>query len=115
MTFPIVRTFRDFAVAESARDELLAAGFPRDSVELSAPDDEAGPEKGNFTVGDDPRVKGRHDYRHTFAPDSLQHNHCKIMVVASDPDQLKMAEIILDRHGATDINAAQLSNLQPPS
>lgn len=102
----IVRTFRIFAAAERARDDLLAAGFGRDAVALSAPDDEAGPGKGNFTVGDDPAVSGSDDYSRTFAPDPLPHEHCKITVAASDPDQLKMAEIILDRHGATDIDAA---------
>lgn len=106
MTFPIVRTFRDFAAAERAREELLAAGFGHDAVELSSLHDEAGAEKGNFSVGDDPSIKGGHDYRETFAPDPVAHDRCKIMVAASDPDQMKMAEIILERHGATDINAA---------
>lgn len=113
MTFPIVRTFRDFAAAESARDELLAAGFARDAVELSSLDDEAGAEQGNFTVGDDPDVKGGHDYSRTFAPDPVPCDRCKILVAASDKAQQEMAEIILGRHGATDINATTQRTPEP--
>lgn len=105
MRYRIVRTFRDLAAAEVAREELLAAGFARDAVELSSLHDEAGAEKGNFTVGDDPSIKGGHDYKEIFAPDPAAPDRCKIMVAASDPDQMKMAEIILERHGATDIDA----------
>jgi hypothetical protein len=106
MTFQIVRTFRVFAAAERARDELLAAGFPRESVELSVLDDEAGPGQGNFTVGDDPKVKGGEDYSRTFAHDpGAPHDHCTISVTATDRAQLEQAELILARYGATDIDA----------
>jgi hypothetical protein len=111
MTFQIVRTFRVFAAAERARDELLAAGFPRDAVELSVTDDEAGPEQGNFTVGDNPKVKGGEDYSRTFAHDpAASHDHCIITVVAADRAQLERAEMILAQHGATDIDAATRRN-----
>jgi hypothetical protein len=107
MTFQIVRTFRVFAAAERARDELRAAGFPRDAVELSVLNDEAGPEQGNFTVGDSPKVKGGEDYSRTFAHDpATSHVQCAITVVATDSAQLEQADLILDRHGATDIDAA---------
>jgi hypothetical protein len=106
MNFQIVRTFRVFAAAERARDELLAAGFGRDAVELSVLDDEAGPEQGNFTVGDNPKVKGGEDYTRTFAHDpAASHEHCTIRVVAADRAQLEQADMILARHGATDIDA----------
>jgi hypothetical protein len=106
MTFQIVRTFRVFAAAERARDELLAAGFRRDAVELTVIDDEAGPEQGNFTVGDNPKVKGGEDYSRTFAHDpAASHDHCVIKVVAADRARLEQAEYILAQHGATDIDA----------
>jgi hypothetical protein len=106
MTFQIVRTFRVFAAAERARDELLAAGFRRDAVELSVLNDEAGPEQGNFTVGDDPRVKGGEDYSRTFAHDpATSPVQCTIAVAAADRAQLEQADIILGRHGAHDIDA----------
>jgi hypothetical protein len=114
MNFQIVRTFRVFAAAERARDELLAAGFPRDAVELSVLHDEAGPEQGNFTVGDDPKVKGGEDYSRTFAHDpAAQHDHCTIRVTAADRAQLEQAERILAEYGATDIDAVARRKAAP--
>jgi hypothetical protein len=107
MNFQIVRTFRVFAAAGRARDELLAAGFAPDAVELSVLNDEAGPEQGNFTVGDDPKVKGGEDYTRTFAHDpATSHVHCAITVGAADRAQLEQADIILARYGGVDIDAA---------
>jgi hypothetical protein len=114
MEFQIVRTFRVFAAAEHAREELLAAGFERSVVELSVRDDEAGPEQGNFTVGDDPKVKGGEDYSRTFAHDpAASHDHCTMTVGAADRAQLEQADIIMARHGATDIDALARRKVEP--
>ena len=52
MSNTLIKIYDDFSVAQNAREQLLASGFSPSSVHLSAPDDEAGPVEGNFTVGD---------------------------------------------------------------
>lgn len=52
MTNTVVRIYDDFSNAESARDELLRAGFDTQRLHLEARDDGAVPVQGNFYVGD---------------------------------------------------------------
>ena len=47
----VFRIFSQFDAAEKARDALLNAGFPPDSLELVARTDEAGGVQGNFMAG----------------------------------------------------------------
>jgi hypothetical protein len=89
----IVRTFKEQAAVELARQELLAAGIPADGVEV--------------TVGDDPSIKGKTAYSHTYAP-TAQYDvrDCQITVTADDAAQAERAVAILDRLGALDPDPA---------
>ncbi len=112
MNRQIVRVVHDFAAAERARAELLAAGFARDSVELSPTGDEAGPTQGNFTVGDTPEVKGGTDYVDTYLPDDDRSDSmCIVRVDAADEGQAQRASEILERHGAADADPARRRGL----
>jgi hypothetical protein len=103
----IVRTFKQQAVVEQAREELLAAGIPADGVEVTVRADETGAVQGNFTVGDDPKVKGKTAYTHTFAPIAQEDvRDCQITVTADDAAQAARAVAILDRLGALDPDPA---------
>ncbi|MFL6674390.1 MAG: hypothetical protein ACJ8LG_13990 [Massilia sp.] len=93
----IVRLCSSLEAAERAREELLAAGFPRDRVELQVRDDEAGPPQANFTVGDDPSVTGTSDYKGTFKPRGRDPSRCIVVVSAPDADWAARASAILDR------------------
>ena len=104
MNNQIVRVVHDLAVAERVRDELLAAGFARESVELSTTGDEAGPGQANFTVGDSPEVKGGTDYKDVYNPREQERRPCVVMVAAADAMQAEQASAILERHGAADMD-----------
>jgi hypothetical protein len=113
MQNPIVRTFIQLAAAEQARAELLAAGIPADGVEINVRIDETGPVQGNFTVGDDPGVKGKTAYTHTYAPVAQDDvRDCQITVNAADPAQAERAAAILDRLGALDPDPAHRAGLR---
>jgi len=103
----IVRTFIHTAAAEQARKELLAAGIPADGVEVTVRIDETGPVQGNFTVGDDPDIKGKTAYTHTYAPTAQDDvRDCQITVTAGDAAQAERAAAILDKLGALDPDPA---------
>lgn len=55
MSNTLIRIYDDFSIAQNAREQLLASGFPSSSVHLSSRDDEAGPVEGNFTAGNKDR------------------------------------------------------------
>jgi hypothetical protein len=114
MTYQIVRLVKDLAEAERAHEELLAAGFEREDVKLDVYEDEAGPAKGNFTVGDPPEVAGGSDYSRTFAhKPGDQQPHCLVTVNAADVGQAEQAHLILARHGGIDPDAAARHSHQP--
>ena len=103
----IIRTFIHPAAAEQARAELLAAGIPADGVEVTVRIEETGPVQGNFTVGDDPAIKGKTAYSATFAPIAQDDvRDCQITVTADDAAQAQRAAAILDRLGALDPDPA---------
>jgi hypothetical protein len=104
---PIVRTFKQLASAEQARQELLAAGVPADDVKIDVLIYETGAVQGNFTVGDNPQVKGKTAYTHTYAPTAQDDvRDCMIVVNALEDDLAERAEAILERHGALDPDPA---------
>jgi hypothetical protein len=105
----IVRIFENYEAAQRARSELLAAGLREDDVELTVANDEAGPGRSNFTVGNDPKVVGGEAYSKTFAPEGWT-GHYIMQVSVSDDDQAEQAAIILAHYGATGGDPAQ----QPP-
>lgn len=107
MQNPIVRTFKQLASAEQARQELLAAGVSADDVKIDVLIYETGAVQGNFTVGDTPEVKGKTAYTHTYAPTAQDDvRDCMIVVNALDDGLAQQAEAILERHGALDPDPA---------
>jgi hypothetical protein len=102
----ILRIFENYEAAQRARSELLAAGFDEGDVQLSVANDEAGPGRSNFTVGNDPDVVGGEAYSKTFAPEG-QLGHFIMLVSASDEDQAEQANVILRHYGATDGDPAR--------
>lgn len=99
MQNPIVRTFIRLSNAQKARAELLAAGFAEDDVDLQVRIDETSSVQGDFTVGDDPTIKGKTAYSHTYAPMAQDDvRDCMIVVNVADPGQADEALAILERH-----------------
>jgi hypothetical protein len=107
MQNPIIRTFVHVTAAEQAREELLAAGIAQDGVKIDVRIDETGPVQGNFTVGDNPEVKGKTAYTHTYAPTAQDDvRDCQVTVTAQDAAQAEQAAAILDRLGGLDPDPA---------
>jgi hypothetical protein len=110
MTNPLIRVYSDMASAEQARRHLLASGFPADSIELTARDDEAGPVQGNFAVGNsggrdafDTASGFNNDiYRDDYAT-PVQRGNFVLMVDAGDEPARQQACDIMDRFGAVDV------------
>ena len=105
MNHAIVRIFDVYDHAQSARDALLAEGFPPDGIMMSIANDEAGPVEGNFTVGNLPMESDRHTYDRNYAevPKVAQ---CLVMVAADDEAAAAKAASILARFGARDADPA---------
>jgi hypothetical protein len=111
MTNPLIRVYSDMASAEQARVHLLASGFSSDSIELTARDDEAGPVKSNFAVGNGGAAGRTFDTTSGFNNDiykddyatPLQHGNFVLMVDADDESTRQRACDIMDRFGAVDV------------
>jgi hypothetical protein len=121
----LIKVYDDFSVAQNARDQLLASGFPSSSVHLSARDDEAGPVEGNFTVGnkdlgpegigglfrsmfgssDDPG-KSNDPYTRDFS-NVVQRGIYILTVDANNDDESARASDIMDRFGAAQPGAKE--------
>lgn len=100
---PVVRTFIHLQQAQDARTELLASGFDADDVQIDVRVDETGPVQGNFAVGDNPDVKGKTAYTHTYAPVAQDDvRDCQMMVNVTEPSLVEHAAAILERHGGID-------------
>ena len=115
----LIRTFERYADAQQAREALLAAGFDG-RVELSVPDDEAGPLEGNFAVGNG-RAASAGDARQPFTRpgDDVYHRNFRhapqrgmnlLIVQAEQDDEHERACAILDRYGAIDIDGLSAKN-----
>lgn len=109
MNTQIVRIFDNYDAAQRARAELIASGFADERVQLKVKQDEAGPAKSNFTVGNDPNVVGGQAYSRTYAPTN-QVEYFMMTVLANDPGEAEGAASIMARHGATSGDPVQ----QPP-
>jgi hypothetical protein len=55
---PAVRSFSTLEAASAAMEALAAAGLPKDAVQLTVLEDEAGPAAGNFLVGNGETTHG---------------------------------------------------------
>ena len=99
---PLVRVFDVVEGAQRAREALLADGFDSDAINISVTNDEAGPVKGNFTVGNLPVESDRHTYDRNYAP-VQQVAQCIMTVSVADPSLAARAEAVLKQHGAHDM------------
>jgi hypothetical protein len=97
----LIYIFDDFDAAERARKELIKYGFDAAGVNLDVRDDEAGPVKGNFTVGDNPEAAGGSDYKQTFA-NPIHRGVCMLTIAPVSPMQSDYAVALLARYGVTE-------------
>jgi hypothetical protein len=104
MEKPLIYVFDDFATAERVREEMLSYGFDPAGVQLAAAEDEAGPVKGNFTVGDYTTVKGGTDYKDSFA-NPIQRGCITLTILPVDPTQTEYAVKLLARYGISEAPA----------
>jgi hypothetical protein len=97
MEQPLIYVFDDFDSAERIYEEFLSNGFDRDGVQLTVRDDEAGPVKGNFTVGD-AIPDDLKEYGDAFA-NPQQRGHVILTVMPVDPTQAQYAIALMARYG----------------
>lgn len=105
MNHAIAMIFDVYDHAQSARDALLAEGFPADEVSMSVANDEAGAVQGNFTVGNLPMESEQHTYDRNYA-NVRQAAQCLITVAAQDEAAAARAAGIMARFGARDADPA---------
>jgi hypothetical protein len=60
----LVRSFASLEEASAALDALVAAGLPRERLQISVREDEAGPVAGSFLVGARPEAPYDENFRH---------------------------------------------------
>lgn len=114
----LIKVFERFADAEDARSELLAAGFAPYQIRLGAPDDEAGPVEGNFTVGNPDKATGvlesiinaftgadHNSYERNYANPAFRGVY-HLCVDAQDQQLLARAQDIMRRFGGVDPDTA---------
>jgi hypothetical protein len=110
------RIFENLEAAERARDALVAEGFVRGRIELTARQDEAGPVEGNFLVGNTTRDtventefsrtlggEGDNTYKHNFAR-TVDRGMYILVVEADDEAQCQRAAEIIQKHGGTRVD-----------
>ena len=109
----MVRTFDRLEDAEAARRGLLDAGFAPERIQLSAREDEAGPQEGNFVAGNGrvdagrrgefPVAHGVEDaYDANFQPVE-RHSAQMLVVMVVDEQERRRAEAALARWPALDV------------
>lgn len=96
----LMKRFERFDEAQRAREALIAGGLPEDDIELRSLVDEAGAEKGNFTVGNGKHAHGPHDgYELNFG--DVEWTSSNLLVVQTrDETQHVRIEALLDGMGA---------------
>ena len=109
MAEPLVKVFGRFTEAQKAREQLLAAGFGPEQVELTSNEDEAGAVQGNFITGDtdSKRDDSGGSFDPTAGPDDhvyerdfgnvVQRGNYILMVAPQDQEQASRASQILDQ------------------
>lgn len=114
MATTLISLYDHLAAADQAREELLASGFSADCIQIVAQESEAGPVKGNFTVGDaglDRENKpglifaSNNDdvYNRDFA-NPEKRAEIMLTVDAQDEQQSRQASDILHRYGAVRVD-----------
>ena len=110
----VIRTFDRIEDGEAARRALLEAGFGEERVQLSAREDEAGPQEGNFIAGNGrvdagrrgqfPVAQGVEDaYEANFQPVERRSSQMLVVMVA-DEQERRRAEAALARWPALDVD-----------
>ena len=99
MQQPLMRRFVHFKDAQRARERLIAGGLPEGDVELRSLADEAGTEKGNFTVGNGEPAHGAHDAYELNFDDAESAGENLLVVQTQDDQQRDRIEVMLDRMG----------------
>jgi hypothetical protein len=94
---PLLYVFDDFDTAERIYEEFLSNGFDPAGVQLTVRDDEAGPVKGNFTVGD-AVAEADKEYGNAFAHPT-DRGHVILTVTPIDPTQAQFAIALMARYG----------------
>jgi hypothetical protein len=110
------RVFRSFSDAQAAREALIAAGFGKEQVSLSARHDEAGPVENNFAIGNgaedpslgsapSPDAGGESDnpYQRNFGG-SVDQGIFVLTVDAGEGADQQTATDVMSRCGAVDID-----------
>lgn len=108
MAEPLIKVFGRFSDAEQARNQLLAAGFEKDQVQLTSNDDEAGAVQGNFVTGNADSERDRsggylapmagpddHVYERDFK-EVVQRGNYVLMVAPGNDDQEARAKDIIE-------------------
>lgn len=117
MATTLISIYDHLTNADQARDELLASGFAADCIHLDARETEAGPVKGNFTVGDAGKDRDNKPglifasnndevYDRDFANVEFR-AEIMLTVDAQDDQQSRQAADILHRYGAIRIDQNQ--------
>lgn len=114
MADAVIKVFSLFTEAERAREQLLAAGFDKDQVNLDSNDDEAGAVQGNFVTGNTHSARDRsggfldpmaspddHMYERDFK-EVVQRGNYVLMVMPADAEQEGRARRIVDDAEAGD-------------
>jgi len=110
----LIHSYDTLFDAESAQQQLVAAGFPRDCIHLTVTQEEAGPVQGNFTVGDGgsfgteraDNVPSGLNNSEIYARDYKEvanRGQFLVTVDAGDDDQERRASEILNRYGGIDV------------
>ncbi|MES2832117.1 MAG: hypothetical protein V4695_09005 [Pseudomonadota bacterium] len=110
----LMRTYADFEKAQEAREALLAAGFPQDSVSFTAREDESGAVTGNFLIdksqhADTDRPKPNfmegYDPNETQSATPVDWGRSYVLTVdAPDGSRMQQAAQIVEPFGGIDID-----------
>ena len=102
----MLRIFDQLQAAQAARRALVEAGFPAQSLELTATGDEAGAVQGNFLVGN-PKTGAAADgnYESNFADVAFGSLYLLSVEIAGEADR-RRALALMDRFGGRDMDAA---------
>lgn len=109
MAEPVIKVFGRFSDAEQVRNQLLAAGFEKDQIQLTSNDDEAGAVQGNFITGNADSERDNsgaypapmagpddHVYERDFK-EVVQRGNYVLMVAPGDDDQEAQAKDIIEQ------------------
>lgn len=117
MPHTLIYSYDTLFDAESAQQQLMAAGIAADSIHLTVTQDEAGPMEGNFTVGngrgeshDRPGVadnspsgvQNHEVYERDFQP-AAQHGTILLTVDLDAEDEEPRVTEILERYGGNNL------------